>query len=151
MPDTEVEITNEGSKAVIEGKTAVPFKTFVSLILQRKVQTLFKKCQDEPVIVNGELLTALASAPDDKQEDRSILVLVTLGAGMLFGIFCSIAGFLGLMLLDIHPEKKDLIIALGVLALVAVVIMLLQRTQKKSGFKEKLYESMEKVADLVTR
>lgn len=151
MSDVEVDIDNTGGKAVIEGKTSVPFKTFVSLILQRKVQTLFKKCQDEPVIVSSELLTALASAPDDKQEDRGKLVLVTIGVGAIVGVFATIAAFVLFMLFDIHPEMKDLLIALGAIAFIAIVVVMLQGGQKKSGFKEKLYESMEKVTDLVTK
>ncbi len=151
MDELEVDIDNTSGKAVIEGRTPVPFKTFVSLILQRKVQTLFKRNSDDPVIVSSELLTALASAPQDKQEDRGKLVLVTFGVGILVGVFASIVFFLGLMLLKIQPEMKDLGIALGVIAGIAVLAMLLQKSQKKSGFTEKLYESMEKVTDLVSK
>ncbi len=151
MADIEVDIDNSGGRAVIEDKTSVPFKTFVSLILQRKVQTIFKKCQDEPVIVGSELLTALASAPDDRQEDKGKLVLVTMGVGVVVGVFLTIAVFALLMLLDIHPELKDLGIALGILIFVGIVLFVLLGSQKKSGFKEKLYDSMEKVTDLISR
>ena len=151
MDEVEVEINNSGGKAIIEGKTSIPFKTFVSLVLQRKVQAIFKKCQDEPVIVSSELLTSLASAPNDRQEDRGKLVLVTIGIGILGGAFLTIALFAILILFGIHPELKDLGIALGSLAFVGVVLVILQSAQKKSGFKEKLYESMEKVTDLIAR
>ncbi len=152
MDEVEVEITDgKGGKAIIEGKTSVPFKTFVSLILQRKVQAIFKTCQDEPVIVSSELLTSLASAPNDRQEDKAKLVLVTMGAGTLVGVFLTIALFVAFMLFDVRPEMKDLLIALGILLLVAVVVGLLMSSQKKAGFKEKLYESMEKVTDLIAR
>ncbi|MSR67689.1 hypothetical protein EXS65_02605 [Candidatus Peribacteria bacterium] len=151
MSDVEVDISNEGGRAVIEDKTSVPFRTFVSLILQRKVQTIFKKCQDEPVIVSSELLTSLASAPDDRQEDRAKLVLVTMGVGVIVGLFVTVAIFVALMLFGIQPEMQDLLITLAALAFVAVVIVILQGAQKKKGFKDKLYESMEKVTDLVTR
>ncbi len=151
MSDVEVDISNEGGRAVIEDKTSVPFRTFVSLILQRKVQTIFKKCQDEPVIVSSELLTSLASAPDDRQEDRAKLVLVTMGVGVIVGLFLTVAIFVALMLFGIQPVMQDLLITLAALAFVAVVVVMLQGAQKKKGLKEKLYESMEKVTDLVTR
>ncbi len=151
MSDVELDIETIGGKAIIEDKTSVPFRTFVSLILQRKVQTLFKKCQDEPVIVSSELLTSLASAPDDRQEDRGKLVLVTMGVGVVAGVFLTVAAFAGLMLFDVYPQMKELLIVLAALTFVAVVVIVLQNSQKKKGFKEKLYESMEKVTDLVTK
>ncbi len=151
MDEVEVEIKNIGGKAIIDGKTSIPFKTFVSLVLQRKVQAIFKKCQDEPVIVSSELLTSLASAPNDRMEDKGKLVLVTIGVGVLGGAFLTIALFAILDVFNIIPKLQDLGIALGSLAFVGVVLVVLQSTQKKSGFKEKLYESMEKVTDLIAR
>ena len=149
MSEVEVDLSN-GSKAVVEGKTSVPFRTFVSLILQRKVQTLFKKCQDEPVIVGSELLTQLASAPDDKQEDRGKLVLVTLGVGMLVGIFLSALLLMVLMGLNIAPRLGDYGILIGIMLGLAVLVSVLQRMQIGST-KQKVYESMEKVTDLFSK
>lgn len=149
--EVEVEITNIGQKAVIEGKTAVPFKTFVTLILQRRVQMLFKTSQDEPVIVNSTLLTALASAPGDKQEDRGKLILVTMGVGIIVGVFFTVAVFLALKLLNIQPEIKDLGIVLAVIAGVVILGIVLMKNQKKSGFTEKLFDAMEKTTDLISR
>ncbi len=151
MDELEVEISNTGGKAVIEGKTSVPFKTFVSLILQRKVQVLFKRSDNDPVIVSSDLLTALASAPQDKQEDRTKLVIVTFGVGIVAGVFLTVATFLGLILFKIQPEVKDLGIVLAVIAGIVVLGVLLQKPQKKSAFGEKLMESMEKVTDLISR
>lgn len=151
MDELEVEISNTGGKAVIEGKTSVPFKTFVSLILQRKVQVLFKRSDNDPVIVSSDLLTALASAPQDKQEDRTKLVIVTFGVGIVAGVFLTVATFLGLILFKIQPEVKDLGIVLAVIAGIVVLGILLQKPQKKSAFGEKLMESMEKVTDLISR
>jgi hypothetical protein len=151
MSEVEVEITNTGQKAVIEGKTSVPFKTFVTLILQRKVQTLFKTSQDEPVIVNSTLLTALASAPGDKQEDKGKLVLVTMGVGVIVGVFFTVAIFLVLKLLNIQPELKDLGIVLAVIAGIVVLGVAMMKNQKKSGFTEKLFDAMEKTTDLISR
>lgn len=149
--EVEVDITNAGGKAIIEGKTSVPFKTFVSLILQRKVQGLFKRSQKDIVIVGSDLLTALASAPEDKQEDRGKLVLVTFFVGILAGVFLTVATFLVLMGLRIQPAMQDLGIVLGVIIGIAVLAVLLQKGQKKSGFKDKLMETMEKVTDTVSR
>ncbi len=149
--EVEVDITNAGGKAIIEGKTSVPFKTFVSLILQRKVQGLFKRSQKDIVIVGSDLLTALASAPEDKQEDRGKLVLVTFFVGILAGVFLTVATFLVLMGLRIQPAMQDLGIVLGVIVGIAVLAVLLQKGQKKSGFKDKLMETMEKVTDTVSR
>ncbi len=151
MDEIEVDISTMGGKAVIEGKTSVPFKTFVSLILQRKVQVLFKRSDNDPVIVSSDLLTALASAPQDKQEDRTKLVVVTFSSGIVAGVFLTTAVLLGLLLFNVRPEMKDLGIILGVIAGIAVLGLLLQKPQKKGMFTEKLYESMEKVTDLVSR
>jgi hypothetical protein len=149
MSEVELEMS-DGGKAVIEGKTNVPFKTFVGLILQRKVQTLFKKCGDEPVIVDSELLTQLASAPNDTQEDRSKLVLVTFGVGMLCGFFMTVVALFVLLMLKIQPSVVDYGIAVGVMLVLGVVISVMQKVQMSST-KQKLYDSMEKMTDLVSR
>jgi len=151
MDDIELDIPSGSGKAVIEGKTAVSFRTFVTLILQRKVQAIFKSSQDEPIIVSSDLLTKLASAPADKQEDRSKLTLVTFGVGILAGIFLSAVALLGLLLFRIQVEVKDLSILLGSIAAVVILAIIILKTQKKAGFKEKLQESMEKVTELVSR
>jgi hypothetical protein len=152
MEELEVDIaTNSPNRVVIEGKTSVPFKAFVSLVLQKRVQMLFKTNQNDPVIVSSTLLTALASAPSDKQEDRSKLVLVTFGVGIVAGVFLTVAVFLGLMLVQIQAEVKDLSIILGVILGVAVIGALVQKGQKKSAFTEKLFDAMEKTTDLISR
>lgn len=146
--DVEVE-TTDGGRVVIEGKTGVPFKTFVGLILQRKVQTL-KPAQDELVIVSGDLLTKLASAPEDSHEDRSKLVLVTLGIGILSGVFLSAVALLAMSLVNIHPRNSDLMILVGAFVGIAILVSILQRIQGAST-KQKVYEKMEKVTDLLSR
>ena len=151
MDDIELDIPSGGGKAVIEGKTAVPFRTFVTLILQRKVQHLFKTSQDEPVIVSSDLLTRLASAPGDKAEDRGKLTLVTFGVGIVAGIFLSAAALLGLLLFRIEVTVQDLSILLGSIAGVTILAVIVLKAQRKAGFKEKLQESMEKVTELVSR
>ncbi len=151
MDEVELDIGAASGKVIIEGKTTVPFKAFVKLILQRKVDVLFKRSSDDPVIVSSDLLTSLASAPQEKQEDRTKLVLVTLGVGIITGVFVTVAVFLGLMLFRIQPEMKDLGIVLAVIAGVVVLAMLLQKTQKKSVLAEKLTESMERLTDMISK
>jgi predicted permease len=147
----EVELSHETGKAIIEGKTSIPFKTFVSLVLQRKVTTLFKKWQDEPVVIGSELLTNLASAPDDRQEDRATLVLVSIGTGILFGVFCSVITALVLSLLKIDLNDMELGIILAALVGIILLVTILQRMQQKTSTKQKIYERMEKVTDLLRR
>lgn len=152
MTDLEVDVSTDASgKAIIEGKTSVPFRTFVTLILQRRVQMLFKSNADDPVIVSSELLTSLASAPNDKREDTGRLVLVTFGVGILAGVFLTVAAFLSLLLLRIPFTPTELAIVLGVLCGIAFLGALLQRQQKRSAFRERLHEAMEKTADLLSR
>ena len=83
----DAKLKTDQGRAIVEGKTAVPFKTFVQLVLQRKVIQLFKDWGKDPVIIDSELLTSLASAPGDSQENREQLVMVTLGVGVLAGVF----------------------------------------------------------------
>lgn len=152
MTDVEVDIATDGSgKAVIEGKTSVPFRTFVTLILQRRVQMLFKSNAQDPVIVGSELLTALASAPSDRQEDKGRLVLVTFGVGILAGVFIAAATLLGLMLFQIELQMRDIAIFLGAIIAVTFLGAVLQKNQRRSSFTEKLFETMEKTTDLVSR
>lgn len=149
--ELEVEIATGPNRAVIEGKTSVPFKAFVSLILQKRVQMLFKTNQNDPVIVSSTLLTSLASAPNDRQEDKGKLVLVTFGVGILAGILVAALTMLVLTILRIQPEMKDYAIVLGVIIGVGVLGIMLMKSQKKSGFTEKLFDAMEKTTDLVSR
>lgn len=152
MTDVEVDIATDGNgRAVIEGKTSVPFKTFVTLILQRRVQQLFKTNADDVVIVSSELLTSLASAPGDKQEDKGKLVLVTFGVGILAGVFIAATVLLGLMLFKVELQIRDVAIFLGAIIVVGILGVVLQKNQKKSTFTEKLFDAMEKTTDLVSR
>jgi hypothetical protein len=151
MDEVEVDISTTSGKAVIEGKTPVPFKAFVKLLLQRKLDGLYKRDADESVIVSSELLTALASAPQEKHEDNRKMMLVTFGVGIVAGVFFTVGVFLVFMLFRIQPEMKDLGIVLAVIGGVVLLAILLLRTQKKSVFADKLYESMEKLTDMISK
>ena len=147
-PDLEVKLKTEEAKAIIEGKTPVPFKTLVALILQRKVIPLFKKWGDEPIIINSELLTSIASAPQDSQENRNHLVLVTLGVGVLVGVFCfSIFQFL-LQSFGFALGRTELIAICILLVGVAGMTSVLMKVQRKSR-AQKIADTMERVAGLL--
>jgi hypothetical protein len=152
MSDIEVDITaGANNKAIIEGKTSVPFRTFVTLILQRKVQMLFKESQNEPIIIGSDLLTKLASAPSDVQEDRGKLVLVTFACGAVGGIFLSSLILLSLLLSKVRILPEHVAIVLGAIVVVGMIVILMQKTQKKPTLKQKLYDAMEKMTDAMSR
>lgn len=148
--DIEVTLRTDGTRAVIEGKTTVPFKTFVMLILQRKVMALFKEWGNAPIVVSSELLTSLASAPGDTQENRTHLVLVTLGVGILGGIFLGAVGQLFLEWLGFTVGRRELaIIAAGLLSIAALAGILSRVHVRGKG--QKIADAMEHMADLLSR
>lgn len=149
-PDLEVNLKEERHKAIIEGKTSIPFKTFVGLVLQRKVLTLFKKWSDEPVIISSELLTGLASAPQDSQENRNRLVLVTLGVGVLFGVFAMAIALILLNTFGITLGRKELLLIAGGLVGVAFLAVILSRVQRTNR-SQKITDTMEKVTNLLSK
>lgn len=143
--ELEVNFKPESGKAVIEGKTMVPFQAFVQLILQRKVQVLFKDSAKEPVIVGSELLTRLASAPQDSQENRGHLVLVSIGLGVIAGVAAFSALQLALLLAKFPLTWKEHVIILGSIAGMAILGFVLMKLQRKPK-SDKLTESVESVA-----
>jgi len=146
--ELEVHFKPESGKAVIEGKTVVPFQAFVALVLQRKVTNLLKTWGKAPVIVDSELLTSLASAPQDSQENRANLVLVTLIAGILAGVTGLAALQIVLLLIKIPLGYKELGTVVGSVLFLLMLVMSMMKGQKKPK-GEKLMEVMEKAAGLV--
>jgi uncharacterized membrane protein YqjE len=148
--DLEIEIKAGDNKAIIAGKTSVSFKTFVMLILQRKVMALFKDWGEDSIIVDSELLTGLASAPQDSQENKSQLVLITMGTGVLIGVFVLAALQLILLALDFTFGIRELLVIAGGLlglAILATILMKMKRRNKS----EKLLETMEKLSSLLSK
>jgi hypothetical protein len=143
--ELEVSFKPETGKAVIEGKTAIPFQSFVTLILQRKVQLLFKEHAKEPVVINSDLLTRLASAPQDSRENTGHLVLVSIGLGAVGGVAVFSAVQLVLMLSDFTLGVKEHAIILGCIAGVALLGALLMYVQKMPK-SDKLTDSVENIA-----
>ncbi len=148
--DLEVELRTEQSKAVITGKTSVPFRTFVSLVLQRKVFQLFKQWDKEPVILSSELLTQLASAPQDSQENRTHLIIVTLGVGTLFGIFLFALAQVALAMLDYRLGTRELMLVAGGLVGLAVLTSVLARMQKLAR-AQRIADAMERTAQFLSK
>jgi len=145
----DAKLKTDHGKAIVEGKTAVPFKTFVELVLQRKVLNLFKKWGKEPVIINSELLTDLASAAQDSQENKEQLVTVTLGVGVLAGVFVMAVVQIALAPWGIILKQRELLIVAGVILGLAVLTFALSR--KKKGKSQKLTDTMEKITNIVSK
>jgi len=146
--ELEVQFKPETGKAVIEGKTVVPFQAFVTLVLQRKVLKMFKEWGKDPVIVNSELLTHLASAPQDSQENRGNLIMVTLGLGMVAGIALFALLQFGLLFVDVRLGARELgLIGGGIIVLAILVGMLMKMRRMPRG--EQLTETIENVASFL--
>lgn len=146
--ELEVHFKPDSGKAVIEGKTVVPFQSFVALILQRKVTNLFKTWGKAPVIIDSELLTGLASAPQDSQENRANLVLVTMVAGILAGVTGFALVQIALLAIQFPLGYKELGTVVGSVFFLLILVVSMMKGQKKPK-GEKLMEVMEKAAGLV--
>ena len=146
----DAKLNTDKGRAIVEGKTAVPFKTMVGLILQRKVLPLFKKWGDEPVIIDSDLLTSIASAPQDNQENRAHLTIVTLGVGVLVCVFGFSIAHVALDFFGISLGNKEYLIIAGVLVGLCLLASILAKL-KRQGKDESLTEKMEKVAALLSK
>lgn len=146
----EVSLKIDQQRAVVEGKTSVPFQAFITLVLQRKVLPLMKQWGKEPVIVSSELLTGLASAPQDSVENRTKLLLVTLGLGTVLGVFILSSGQLALTFLNINLQQREfLMISGGILglALLTATLARLQRVPRN----DRIEETIEKIASMLPK
>lgn len=148
--ELEVHFKPDSGKAVIEGKTVVPFQSFVALILQRKVTSLFKTWGKHPVIIESELLTSLASAGQESQENRSNIILVSIVAGILLGVAGFAAVQAGLLFGNIRLELNEFGIIVGAIVLLIALLYLMMKTQKRPR-GEKLVEAIESVSSLLSK
>ncbi|MCA9370380.1 MAG: hypothetical protein KC680_00265 [Candidatus Peregrinibacteria bacterium] len=144
----DAKLKTDQGRAIVEGKTAVPFKTFVGLVLQRKVLSLFKDWGKEPVIIDSELLTDLASAPQDNQENVDHIILVTLGVGVMFGVFVMATLQIALAPFGIGLSSSHLLAIAGTIFGLALITWLLSNVRKKSK-GHRLTDTMEKIANMV--
>ena len=148
--DLEVNFKPELGKAIIEGKTTVPFQSFVMLVLQRKVFNLFKQWGKHAVIIDSELLTSLASAPQDSIENKSNLVTVSLGVGVLMGIALLAAVVLALRSLQIELTNQHLLILIAFILGLGLLAYVLMKTKRgKKG--EKMLETMESLSSFLSK
>lgn len=149
--DVEVQIKpTDSGRAVIEGKTAVPFSSFVTLILQRKVLQITKTWGKEPIVVSSELLTTLASAPQDTVENKTHLVYVTMGVGAILGVLALSVVQILLLVGGITLDLTQHLLISGVIAAIALLGFMLARAQKKPK-SDKMVETMEKVAGFLSK
>jgi hypothetical protein len=145
--DVKVSMKEREEHAVIEGKTAVPFGSFMKLVQSRKVQPLMKRWQNEPVVISSDLLTHIASAGSESQEDRSKIILTAIVLGLAFGIFLATMGLFLLNLFGMSLGQRELITGLGILLILGVAVYSAMRVQG-SGFRQDLIEKIEKIANV---
>jgi hypothetical protein len=148
--ELEVQFKPESGKAVIEGKTVVPFQAFVALILQRKVTNLLKVWGKHPVIIESELLTSLASASQESVENKSNLILVSIVAGVLVGIAGFALAQIGLLFAKIPLGYMELGTIAGSIGLLVILMYAMMKMQRKPK-GEKLVETMEKVSGFLSK
>ncbi len=146
--ELEVQFKPETGKAVIEGKTVVPFQAFITLVLQKKVLSLTKQWGKHPVIIDSELLTSMASAPSESQENRSNMIMVSMVIGCLFGI----TGFgvvqILLLLLKVSLGYRELGILVGSIVVVMLLLMAVMKMRKLPK-GEKMVETIEGIASFL--
>lgn len=148
--ESDVRLKTDEGIIVVEGKTNVPFQTLVTLVLQRKVFGLFKQWGKEPMILSSELLTDLASAPQDSVENRTHLVLVTLGVGVIVGVFLLACAQVILHTLGLQLGRIELLLLMGGIIGLGILASILGRLQKvRRG--EKITERMEKLAAFLSK
>lgn len=144
----DAKLKTDQGRAIVQGKTAVPFKTFVGLVLQRKVMGLFKDWGKEPVIVDSELLTDLASAPQENTESVDHIIVVTLGTGVLFGVFLMAVLQIAIAPFGIGLSPAHLLAIAGTILGMAAIVWILGKVKRKSK-GHRLTDIMEKIANMV--
>ncbi len=146
--ELEVHMKPESGKAVIEGKTVVPFQSFVTLVLQRKVLSMFKVWGKHPVIIDSELLTSMASAPQDSQDNRSNVVLVSLVVGIVTGVAAFAIVQMLLLFGNIQLQMRELgLITISIVGVVALLIIVIKLQKKPKS--EKLIEAVESLSSFL--
>jgi O-antigen ligase len=146
--ELEVHMRPDSGKTVIEGKTVVPFQSFVTLVLQRKVLSLTKVWGKHPVIIDSELLTTMASAPQDNQENRSSMILVSIILGIVFGVATFSIIQIILLLIGITLAMKELaIIVASILGVIIIAALVMKMQKMPKG--EKLVETVEGISSFL--
>lgn len=149
--DVQVSVkASQGERAVIEGKTNIPFASFVKLVLKRKVQTLFRDFEEEPIILSSTLLTHLASTPEESREDRSALILTALVIGLCLGMFLMATAIVVLETVGFPIGRRELLAGLGVLLAVGLAVFAAMKIQTHR-MKQELVTKVEEVARLFSK
>lgn len=148
--DYDVEISAGDKRVIVEGKTTVPFKTFVGLVLQRKVTGLFQDHGNKSVILDSELLTKLASAPQDNPDNHAHVVMVTLGVGILIGVF-ALALLQGILIFFEQPITQTGFFAIAGGLFVLATLVQVATLAKRRNRADKILEAMERVAMTLKR
>lgn len=149
-PMTTIELRKDAPHVVVEGKTTVPFQSFVKLVLQRKVDQLFRQWRNEPLIMSSDLLTTLANAPQESGDDKGRTVLTGLVLGVGFGIFLSAVALLLLTVANVTVGVRELAAVIGVFLVIALLLQAsLQMSAREK--RQKLVEKIEKVSSVIGR
>ena len=136
--------------AVVQGKTSIPFSTFVQLILKKKVMGLLKEWGEEPIVFSSLLLTKIANAPQDKAEDKNKLVLTALTLGLCSGICFSAVALLLLQALTVTVGTRELVVLLGAFLVIGIAVIGASRLHAGKHIN-KLSEQIEQIADSLSR
>ncbi len=147
LKELELTIKHDENKAFIEGKTVVTFESIVKLILQRKVDPLYKTLGKDPVIVSTELLTSIASAQQDNRPNKVKYTTVTCGFGIIVGLFVSALILLGFNYANVAVTREYLFWFCGGIVAVAIVVLIVARMQRNEQ-GGKLVDSMEKITGM---
>lgn len=144
----DAKLKTDQGRAIVQGKTAVPFKTFAGLVLQRKVMGMFKDWGKEAIIVDSELLTDLASAEQENRESLDHIIMVALGVGVLTGVFLLAVVQIAIAPFGIGLSPEHLLAIAGTILGMAAVLWLLAKVKRKSR-GHRLTDTMEKIAAMV--
>jgi hypothetical protein len=145
---TTMELRREQPHVVVEGKTTVPFQSFVRLVLQRKVEQLFKEWRNEPLIMNSTLLTSLANAPQESTDDKGKVILTSLILGVGCGIFLSAVILLFLELAGISVDMGEFASVIGIIVVLALLLQIAVRMSGREK-RQKLVERVEKISSVI--
>jgi uncharacterized membrane protein YqjE len=98
--------------------------------------------------MDSELLTSLASAPQDSQENRANVIFVSMLTGILLGVVGFAAVQAVLLFVDITISLNDLGIIIGSVVLVVALLGIMMKSRQRPK-SEKFVETMEHVASFL--
>ena len=141
---------DEEESAIVEGKTSIPFSTFVQLVLKKKVMSLFKEWGDDPIIFSSVLLTKIANCPQDTTEDKNKIILTAMTLGLCLGVAFTMLGILVLWTLGVDIGQKELLVATAALLVVGSAVFASMRIHTSKHI-QKLTEHVENVSEMFSK